>query len=479
MTAILSKIFPCMFAPAAAPTETELKAAQLQKDKEKFAKGGFPEEICEKFPACARFLIDSGVLFSIAMFKNGPQEHDIRLDHNGHPLMKMNGNWERWEHIESRLDYDKATSRLISKDQSDIGWNYISPDGFVQKDVYNYDEIYPVEQLLKNEYESLLKHAEKFWEKHPEVDPDQKKECIFQITTTHRKNWGPLHVSESTWWTENLMKNMPGHSSIRIIDSEGKVYAFGTLMPDSESDTTSAPFFLTSAQVNITTPDYEEARPDFEARRVTSWPMTDERKEAILKFVSEANKAGIRFNFLRQPCVKVNTVIAQKAGVTIDAKTTMCETLGSILPSISKLPVISHIIAAVDKVKEVVSPFFETVAAYTPEPIKNFFSFIGSGFDFVARKINTVAANAFIWLLGGSRMSRPQWGIKKHDAHIYERKLDEFDCLINSVDDLFDEDLAAASYPSSKLERWQDEQPSTVTYTYEGTKMYLLPPETK
>lgn len=483
MTAILGLFLPCMFGPSApATSKAELKKQQaleqIEKDKEKFEKNNLPQEVCEQYPECARFLIDSGFLYSIGMFKNGPQEHDIRLSgSDNHPLIKMNGEWQRWDYIEAHLEYDKETARVITKGEPSIGWNYISPDGFVQKDVYNYNAIYPIEQIGQEDYRRLLNHAEKYWDKNPEVDPGQLKDCIFQITTTQRKGWGPLQPSERSWMTENMLDNMPGHTSIRVIDPTGNVYAFGTLMPEDQSGFSSSPFVLTSAQVNITTIDYEEARADFESRKVTSMPMTQERAKAILNFVTQSNKEGIRFNFLRQPCVKVNTVIARMAGMDVDAKTTVGGIMGSLLPDITKLPVISHIAAAVSSIKDAVSPIFETIAEYVP-PVKYLFSAVASGYEFVTRKLSTLTANTFIAILGGTKMTCSQWGAKKHESHAEVSELAEFDCLINSWSDFFDE-TTADGYHSSILAHWQDTQPSTVIYKYEGPKLYLLPPQEK
>ncbi|MBS0655751.1 MAG: hypothetical protein JSR46_08235, partial [Verrucomicrobia bacterium] len=172
------------------PDEATKQAAAAQKEYRKFVELGFPHAICSSHPECVHFLLSSGVAFAIAMFKNstqsGMEQHGVRISADGHPLIKMEGEWQRWDHISSLVEFDRTTGRVISKGQPALGWNYISPDGLVQKDIYTYGELYPVEQLSPEEYQKLRSHAEKFWDTNDEVDPSEEKECIVQIVSTTR-----------------------------------------------------------------------------------------------------------------------------------------------------------------------------------------------------------------------------------------------------------------------------------------------------
>ncbi|MBS0655541.1 MAG: hypothetical protein JSR46_07185 [Verrucomicrobia bacterium] len=469
MSAILRYCFPSLF-PA---SEQQQQPTKTDKNHDKFVRLGFPEELCKSHPDCVDFLITSGVAFTIAMFRDstgaGKDDHGVRMDWNGHPLLKMNGAWQRWDHINQVLEYDKRSRRLISKGQPDIGWNYISPEGFVQKDLYAYDAIYHVEELNLHEYQSLMTHAQKFWEKHPEVDQGQEKKCILQIVSTQND------LAPRNWFNENFLENNAEHSFVRVVDEKGQVYSFGDVMPPEESAVlkSNLPFtLLASVNANVGVPDYDESRP-FDKRAVTSIPLTTERANNILEYFTQANKDGIRFGTSKQSCLKFPTVALDMAGVPVDTKITFGELLGSMVPDIRKLPVISQFFAVAAKVQELVQPIFDTIKKYTPEPIKKAISCVSDALNFVGRKIDTICTNTVALVLGGWKMSEPKPN-RPHDPKPDEKRITYFHRLLDSFGDFFDDETATI-YHSMRLKSWQKQQDSTIVYSYEGPKMYILP----
>jgi len=472
LSSCIRKVSSCFYKPQ---PESEKSRIATEYEQAKFVRLGFPKEVTSSHPECVHFLIQSGIAYAIAMFKNstqsGQNEHDIRLDIDKHPLIKMQGQWQRWEHVESLLEFDKEDGQVVSKGNHAIKWNYISPDGFVQKGMYEYDEIYPVEQLSQDEYAGLIEHSKKFWDAFPEVDVGEAKDCVIQLVSTER-NGGV----ERNWFNENYLDNMPGHTSLRIIDKTGAVYSFGFVLSEDQSKRIrSSPFtYLQSGKINMATYDYEETR-SFDARRVTSIPLTSLRKEKILSAISNWNREGIRFNYIHQNCTKASTVVLDMAGVHIDTRITFRNFILRNFPDISYLPGYEPLSAAVQKIQEAVAPIFETIDQYIPtKPITNFFSWIGEGLSFVPRKLTALAVNSLVVLFGGASESAPFEEGKNHHSRMDDDKFVDFKALICTVGDMF-EDEKSDSYHSAKLPEWQKKQSSTVVYKYEGPKMYMLP----
>lgn len=448
-----------------AQSDSEKQLAIRRREQAKFVKLGFPQEISEKYPECVHFLLESGAAFATATFKNstktGPDNHGIRLDSDGHPLIRMENEWRRWEHVQASLEFDKDLNQIVSKGNPALKWNYISPDGIVQKGGYEYDEIYPVEQLDEEEYKSLLAHSQKAWDSLPEVDPGEEKECILQIATTDNT------PQERDWLNNNLHNNMAGHTWVRIIDKEGKVYSFGFLFPADQGRiiTRNPPFNnLISGKTNIATYDYEETR-SFQARRVTSIPMTAARKEQILAAVTAWNKEGIRFNYVHQNCTKFTTIVLGMAGIHVKTRITFAQFLARNLPDLPP---------AIKKVQEAVASVFETIGSYLPEPVLHVFSLVTEVTTFIPRKIWTFLSNLLVIGLGGAQATFSLPEEKIDHLKMEDDRLIDFQSLIRSPLDMF-EDEKSDSYHSAVLVDWQKKQSSTITYSYQGPKMYMLP----
>lgn len=437
----------------------------------KFCNLGFNESICQSHPQCVRFLLDSGLAFQIAMFKHtteeGIFEHDIRLDNDNHPLIKMNGKWERWEEIHKLIEFDKIQEKLIAKGQPAIGYNYISPEGLVQKEYRDYVELYPLEVLSKTCHEVLKKHAEKFWQTNEEIDPGEEKDCVLQVVTTKRTPF------KKNWLTENIIEKCPEHVFTRLIDKTGKVYSFG--VKNTSEDNFRIFGFLpwtigTTVPTNITTPDYEESR-KFDERRVTSIPLTTKRKDEILRYVNETNSDEPRFNYARQNCSKFSQVVLEKAGIFVNTRSTFVDFIGRMLPSPTRIPIIGSAIKAVSNSVESCA---NTIYKISPKPLQKAFSLIGEGNRFVKHKIDVIFSNTVVLCVGGLKMSKPLKNGKVHESKIDDHRMTNFHRLIHSPSDLFNEELSDL-YNSHLMIEWQMKQESTHIHTFDKSRMYIVP----
>lgn len=441
------------------------------KDVKKWKGLGFCETIAQDHPDCARFLLSTGLAFQIAMFQNSSNTEAFAKDTDNHPMLKMNGQYTRWDTLNSMFDYDPVQECLIAKGQPAIGYNYIYPDGIVQKHKSKFDAIYPVYEITQDESKNLLKHANKYFENNPEIDPGERKDCVLQVVTTKRDPFA------RNWFTENILDNSYEHVTLRLIEPSGKVYSFGAKLPIVESTMVfdHLPFtFAATANANITTVDYEESR-RFEERRVTSIPLTLKRKEAILEYVNKTNREGIRFNYLRQNCNKFGQVVLGIAGVEVNTRISAMGLFWRMLPSVTRLPVAGPVFRLANKVCRAVGSIFNKLANLIPSPVKWFFSKVKLVVTFVPCKIGTLFLNTLVMILGASKKTMPLAPPKVHESTMQDNRLSPFNQLIDTFSEFFD-DEKSDSYVSALMVEWQKKQKSTHIFTYDKPQMYMLPP---
>lgn len=454
--------------------ERDLAELPLQiKMVKKLRDQGFPQELAVTHPSFVRFIFESKLAFWISCFRNstemGPQNHGVKLSATGEPMLKMNGSWQTWEHIQAVIRYDEESEKLVSKNNYTQSWTYVSPQGLIQKDRFDYTEIYPIEEVSEVEYARLLQHSKKFYDNNPELDVGVEKEAIYQVVTTYRTKWWGVEIPDN-WMTKNLLKTMPRHVTLRIIDKDRKVYSFGFEMKKEESDLITSflpPTILKTATTHISVPDYEEPRP-FEERVTTNVPLTSARAKQILDFVTHHNTQGIRFNFMKQNCTKLTGETLALAGYRIDTRISFGNFWSNFLPNMKDVPIIGVPMDWVmKKILYVVRPILNAMITYTPAPIKQVVRYI-------PEKIATILINLFIWVLGGASMTSPlPEGVE--DERDNATKLGRFSRIIRSPLDIFRDDTCDINY-SQAIVDWQMRQNSTVTAEYDGKPQLNLHP---
>jgi hypothetical protein len=409
----------------------------------------FPPSVLTSHPDCVSFMMQSHFGFALEMFKNNPPEgktrHEIRLDIDGHPLIKMQKKWTRWEEINQLLEYNHTSCFITSKGDPKTVWNYISPDGIVKKSIFFYDSLYPIEKIDRQEQKILKQHAAKFWLQNKEIDPGKTKDCVFQISTN---------------WNHDVLP--VNHSAIRLIDKKGRVYSFGLALHPEETNYIKGSWFTLFASITakVSCYDWEETYA-FKVRHVTSIPITSERLQAILSFVSEENKKGIRFNFVKQNCTTFAAIILGKAGVELSVK----EPLLALLNRMTE----NHFCTAetLHKVHAAFCLILEAIEDVTSKPIKMAVLSFGSVIQRIAEKIACIALNILALVFGAWYMSP--------SAVINETGFANFKRLVNHPRDLLNSKLL--DYDSSYLLRaWQRQQPTNCVYRYGGRpNLYMHP----
>ncbi|MDB6081177.1 MAG: hypothetical protein JWO53_449, partial [Chlamydiia bacterium] len=200
------------------------------KNIKKLSEQSFPSQLAITHSDFVDFIFNSRLAYMISSFRNsteaGPQNHGIWLDNTGHPHIKMNGEWKPWREIKEFLNFDPVkTNCFFTTKNPKEHWNYISPAGLVVKERYDYQELYPVEELSQSEYERVLSHAQSFYNGKP--DSLELKDAVLQVVTTYQRGWLGYSVPQCGGLTRNLSTFTPDHVSFHVITKEKKVYSFG------------------------------------------------------------------------------------------------------------------------------------------------------------------------------------------------------------------------------------------------------------
>jgi hypothetical protein len=233
----------------------------------------------------------------------------------------------------------------------------------------------------------------------------------------------------------------------------GDVYSFGTELPrPDERFLSHLKNYAGTGLTNVPVPDYEEPR-NSDDRTLVAVPISSERAERILDFVSRANK-GIPFNFARQNCVRFAEISLGLAGVTMSARVSYAEFIGHILPRLSDIPYLGRVIASVS---EVASKIFACIGAVAqtiiPYPLKQAWVAIEWMASQARDRLCAVILNSLALLvLGGTKSFIPP---SAPDASSVP-EVDHFDRII-TWDKFFTPD-AIPVYYSARLKQWMGEQ---------------------
>jgi hypothetical protein len=446
-----------------------------------------PESILTKHIDFARFLINSGLAFSIVGHREtcgNPNFHDVKLDSDGQPMIKVQGAFKRWDVIKKELSYDPEQNRIFSlayRGSIVQTWTYLSPKGLVPIDRLNHKQI-PIYQLNEEERQRVLSNARKFYDTNEEIDPGIPKDWVVQFHTSPRRQFvSSIPPLPDSPLLDNLARNFNTHIAMRLIAPNGDVYSFGLEMPTASQEflwENRMAKFLGTVPARICVGDYEEFRP-YTERIVTSIPLSSPRANKMLSFLD--NVGDVRFNFLRQNCASLMHIILKQAGYDIETQTTVKELLIDTFPDIKYIPLVGPIF---DHINQVFKKAVSMLYSYTPKPliaVGNVICYIPLKIAMVPihilNKVSTVAINALIIYFGGATMlnALPD-GIPEDDFYNAKEFLN-FSRLVRQWQDLFKEKTLEL-YHSKYFIDWQKQQGST--FVVSGSplpKLVILPPK--
>ncbi len=454
---------------------------------------GLPKEVLETDADCARFLLKTKLAYAIVGFKeaamNPEAQETIRFDADGHPQLKVDGNWTRWEILRDYFEYDEKQGKVISRrNDHELVWTYISPRGFTRADRFEYPNAYPVHQLSQEEYRIVRAQAAKFYETHPELDAGTEKDCIVQFFTSPR--W---YLYPEMPIFENGKNELPIHIGVRLITADRHVYSFGFEMTPEQAEhilpgkAMISTSLATTADTRIAMADYEEFR-EHHGRITTSIPTTSARAQKILEKISAFNQNQIRFNFKEQNCTALVGEVFQETGYQMpEVRTTLTGIIARSFPTVEQVadaigknvPLIGPALKSmILKVKEALTSAWQWIVNMTPNWIKKAIDFIVTVITYIPRKIVTIFENCVALAVGGAKMSGPlEKGRTEDELGTETPTIKSFSTIIRNWTDIF-KDSTAVAYHSGPFIQWQKEQPSTVTNPYSGKpRMDLYPRE--
>ncbi len=464
---------------------------QDAKIEKKWKELGLPPSILEDHIDCARFLFESSLIYKIIAYKatcNDPDMHDVKLDNDGHPMIKHVGEFKRWEVIREKLEYDPKTYDIRSKDCSGTlvgNWSYLHPKGLVPIDRLYNDKLEVFYKITPEERQRVVDCAHKFYDTNKEIDANIPKDWVVQFHTSPRRQFvTSIPPFSDDPINDNLVKNLNTHIVMRLVAPNGDVYSFGVEMPAESQeflwkDGITSFLGTVTARINKTG-DYEEFKPH-EGRLVTSIPLTTQRAENIINMVNNpVDKNGrpsngdIRFNFLRQNCSQLATMVLKQAGYEVPMQTTTKEFLTGILPDLKYIPYVGY---PLDKINQVFQKISQGIQWITPGPIQTLFSYGKSLVFYIPGKIATVAINLLVRYLGGGTMlhALPK-GVEEDEFYPATNRFLNFSHILRSWSDITS-DRTLEVYHSKYFIDWQKKQNSTVLYPKSaGPAFTIVPP---
>ena len=92
--------------------------------------------------------MDSKLDLSVVGYREtGTNDHNIKLDPvDGHPMLKMQGQWTRWETASREIYYDKGAGQIKSRNDPTKFWNYYS-DGLVLSNRFEIPHAFPIYRI--------------------------------------------------------------------------------------------------------------------------------------------------------------------------------------------------------------------------------------------------------------------------------------------------------------------------------------------
>ena len=446
---------------------------------------GLDPDLVDRHFEDAQFLVKSRLIYSIVGMQEttraGKIKHKLKESDQEEPklLIMKQGSWISIKELKEELVWDSKEGVLASRNNPNERWNYfdnglVPIDRFCHHDVID-EETYPfqnvmlnpVAQLSPDEMEQLLARANVF--ESPNEKTEEPLTCVIQFVTNPRSTFDHSLL-------KNLNAQVPVHCGIRLVMSDGSVYSTGfgsTLQEDTYNEGMRKYLGTINGQPTIL--DYEEFRPH-EGRIVTNIPLGNQRAENILNQLNNYRQRSIRFNIIKQNCMRLGTNVLSMSGVDLNIRQKFGTMLYRAMPNLEDIPVKGKFLKSLGgRVKNIT----DFISSKIPNVVKSCFSKM---IFFIPQKVGVLVANLLVLGMGGViaspitsfEESNPKDSNPNQLEH-FER-LDTFEKLYTN---LFDETTSDIQH-SAIFINWQLQQKSTDVHAYSGKpSMNILPPETE
>ncbi len=419
---------------------------------------GFPPEFIQTFPDCVDFLVNSGVAYQIACFRNSPSKHadkhTVGRDADGHPMILIEGKMTRWEEVKGTLEAYKDYNVLRSRDKPEELWTYISPLGITKHDIFRFSKPFCVDELPIEYVTKLQEYSKTFYSaKNPDPSPDVKKPYVLQICTST----GVL-FRDSNRFLRGLFRKLATHYGIRIITPNGEVYSFGYRRDVGERAYLRLATALGQVKGRIALNDFEESRPH-DGRYITTIPLSESAARIALNDIVETNERVPSFDWLHDNCIELTMRHLRFAGVNVQTQTPLEICIQDLMSGVVKnIPTVGPVIARISRVAKNVFNKLPTL----PAPVRQLRDIVVSVIFYVPAKIGAIAKYIFVWAMGWTTASPTLACVKPGRSF--------------SIRHALNESYSNVHYPR-KLLRWQKQQSTTHCHEYKGVPTFaVLPP---
>ena len=377
-----------------------------------------------------KFLYDSRLIFSIRGYESSLQDSSSDMKEGitmieGQPHILKQGKWVIWSHIIDELGHSSAAG--IISHGTKTPWVYSYPNGLMPQPPTHL--ITPVHQLSPKELTRLHAHSQKFFAGQENAPILRQEECAYVQVFTNQEG--------------DLFDRM-GHTAVRLIDKEGRVYSVGLKrLPTEGRGKRGGRTLLSTFNAEISLHDYKEFA-KFNSRAVTTIPVNLATFDRILAKAQADAATPLNHNYLDQNCLAFTTSVLREAGLNIDTK---CD---------------SAVVAAL----QVLAPKWMRKAAHSisrayntllPKWIKNPIALFLTPFSL----LSTLSKNLILLSLGAGKP-----GTSLKSGHKPSNS------LFPTWASLFKDHPIDITY---KLIDWQMKQGSTHTHSFEGPKLYIVP----
>lgn len=441
-----------------------------------------PEWINHSFQDAA-FLVKTRLIYSILGFQNstleGFQQNEIKVQlipglNQKELWIKKQGKWTAVSQIRKEIQWSANAHALVSKNNAVERWNYFSNQGLMpihtayekhliadSNDSNDHARMHPVTKLSQQEMDKLLTHAKHFDTHSTSVLDHSSIKGAIQFVTHPDLAFDQPYL-------QNLNAQMKTHCGIRLITPDGDVYSFGFGGDFQEhllKNQSSQCLATINGQPKIL--DYLEFQ-KYTQRLVTTIPLTQKQTEEILNQLNFYRANGVRFNILKQNCVRFGTHLLKFADISLDTRVSLIRTAWRSLPNVEHFPLVGNVLGSVKKNGQKV---WQVIAAKIPSFIKQIFAHIAAFILYIPHQLITCLLNFGLIMLGG-KMGSANSSLELEQGHC-SGQIENFDTLVSN---LFDSQ-AAYVHHSSIFIQWQLNQTSTEVYQYSGQpSMNLLPP---
>jgi len=390
----------------------------------------------------------------VKMFKDAKSQLlDANMDlvfDKGKVLFKVENQWKSYAEIKNEIKYDPDDKKFP-------GWTYVHPDGFIPVDFSEWTTLPPLAQLSSTAHAALKEIASKFWTTdHAEIDPGVDKPCVLQAIVVN----GNFRSHPVSLLSKNIIKKHHRHCTLRLVDPEGKVYAFGLWASRKEKDfvygiNKDEGVSSRTGTSKLCVQDFSEFIKLRHADSV-SIPISKDRFLKIKEKAENINKnGGFRFCLFRRNCCRLVQDIMEMGGVKINTRLTMPQYVVSCLPDVDDIPYVGGSLGILSRAISKA----QMLLPAAPKLVKQVFDGVGNVTFFMPKKALAALCSLPVLFLGGTQGSEskikedPASTSGADDADMHQTR------IIKSFWDIFKEETSVM-YHSYVLQEWIKKQGS-------------------